>query len=68
MAKKKNTRPALVQPCENVQDHAKHHWVPAYATEWPEGAFWHCPGYNRAEAALGARETARAIRRVRKAS
>jgi hypothetical protein len=65
MAKKKNTRPALVINCESTEDHAKHAWTPEGA-DWPEGVFWHCRGYNRAEAAAGVQATARAIKKARK--
>lgn len=64
--KKNGTRPALVQPCDSADDHAKHAWIPDFATNWPEGAFWHCPGRDNAEMAEGVRATERAIRRARK--
>jgi hypothetical protein len=67
MAKKKNTRPALVINCESTEDHAKHRWIPEDCVGvWAEGVFWFCRGYNRAEAAAGARETARAVKKAKK--
>lgn len=61
---KKNTRPALVQDCNSTEDHPKHNW--RFSEEWPEGVFWHCRGYNREEAAAGARETARLVKKAAK--
>lgn len=67
MAKKKTTRPALVIACPNTEDHAKHRWIPEDCVGlWPEGIFWFCRGYNRAEAIAGAEETLRLIRQSNK--
>lgn len=60
---KKNTRPAMVQPCTDIEDHPKHSW--RFSEEWPEGVFWHCPGRDNAEATAGVRATARAIKKAR---
>ena len=62
MAKKKSTRPALVQQCGSTEDHPKHSYVPDFGKDWPEGVFWHCRGYNRAEADQGVRDTAKALK------
>lgn len=64
MSKKKSTRPAFVQPCTSTEDHSKHPW--RFSEEWPEGVFWHCRGYNKAEAVQGAINTQRAIRNIQK--
>lgn len=61
---KKNARPAMVQPCGSTEDHPKHSW--RFSEEWPKGAFWHCPGYNRVEAEADVRATARAVKKARK--
>jgi hypothetical protein len=63
---KKNTRPALVQPCGSTEDHAKHPYVPEFGKDWPEGVFWFCHGYNRAEAVAGVKATARLVKKASK--
>ncbi len=62
---KKTPRP-VPEVCESAEDHPKHLWKPSWATNWPEGAMYHCRGRDNAEVYEGWKATCRAIKRANK--